>query len=54
MDVDEHTSLVAVGGIGAAGVVALALCGHSGESVGLLMFVSAIALYIIGKKPEAS
>ena len=51
---DEHTALVAVGGIGAAGVVALALCGHSGESVGLLMFISAIALYIIGKKPEAS
>lgn len=52
-DMDEHTSLVALGGIGAFGVVALAVCGHSAESVGLLMFMSALALYIIGKKPEA-
>ena len=47
---DEHTGLVALGGIGTAGVVALAVCGHPAESVGLLMFMSALALYLIGKK----
>jgi len=53
MNVDEHTALVSIGGVGAAGVVALALCGHSAESAGLLMFMSALALYIIGKKEVA-
>lgn len=51
-DVDENTSLVSIGLGGAACVVALALCGHSTESIGLLAFLSAVCLYIIGRGRE--
>ena len=50
---DEHTALVSIGLGGAFCVVALALCGHSTESVGVLAFLSGIGLYIVGRK-EAS
>ena len=54
MDVDEHTALVSLGLGGAAAVVALAVCGHSAESVGLLAFLAGLGLYIVGRpKPEA-
>ena len=54
MNVDEHTALVSIGLGGAACVVALALCGHSAESVGVLAFLSGLGLYIVGRSKEAA
>lgn len=51
---DEHTALVSICGIGAAGTVALTICNNIPGVIGFLAFCSGIALYIIGTGGGAS